>query len=498
MEMNNINTFEEALSCIAELKNRIAELTRQLDWFRRQLFGQKSEKLADLSSDTPYLPGLELENSSGKPVPAAETVREHERKKRETNGWNEIPADLPREEVIITDPKAEAAGLKQIGFEVSERLAWHEKRFFVKVIKRAKYVNPDNALDGVVTAPAPADAFGLECSRTKFDSSFVAGVVVDKIENHLPLYRQTEIMKREGLPISRCTLQHLFTRTAEMLEPLYERMKALTDSCPVIHGDETPVKLQQPGQGKCKNAYMWVKMTAVGPPVVVFHFADSRSQDVANELYKNYYGTIIRDHYAGYDRLPAEHAGCWAHVRRRFFEADQSGYAEARPFLALIRNLYSAEYQARSRAEHKESEKALFAERRFARKDSAALVHEFFELCEQRQKTEIPSSPLGKAIAYAVNQKSALEKFLHDPRINIDNNPAENVIRPIALGRKNWLFAGTEEGGKNLAILASFAATCHKNNVNFSKWLNMILTKYPETPVSQIETLLPHQQHGDD
>jgi len=505
MKTENIDTLEKALLVIAEQQRQIAEqqrqiaeLQRQNDWLKRQLFGRKSEKLMESPSDDTVLPGFELEKPSGESVPATETVHEHERKKREENGWNEIPADLPREEVIVTDPQAEAAGLKLIGYEVSEKIACRETRFFVKVIKRAKYANPENALDGVVTAPPVADPFGIEGARTKFDSTFVAGIVLDKIENHLPLYRQAEIMAREGLNINRCTLQNLFTRTAEMLKPLYECLKNQVDACPIVHGDETPVKLLQPGRGKCKTAYMWVKMSAIGPPVVIFHFADSRSQEVAKELYKDYYGTIIRDHYAGYDCLPAEHAGCWAHVRRRFFEADQAGYAGSRPFLAMIRNLYALEYHARSRAERKAVENALYSERRIVRKDSRKLVAEFFDQCEQIQATEIPTTPLGKAVAYALNQRSALEKFLHDPQINIDNNPAENVIRPIALGRKNWLFSGSEEGGMNLAILASFAATCHRNNVNFGKWLNRILLELPETPASQIVNLLPCAQHGED
>ncbi len=499
-----VNTLPQALKIIvdlqdenAKLKCQIGDLNRQLDWFNRQIFGHKSEKLVDLSSNEVFLPGLEPEKNSAKSVPT-ETVHEHNRKKRETNGWNEIPENLPCEVTTVTDPKAEADGWTLIGYEESKRIARREIRFFVKVIKRAKYANPNNPLDGIITAAMPDEPFGVEGARTKFDSTFVTGIVVDKIENHLPLYRQSEIMSREGLPINRCTLQNLFTRAAKMLNPLYEVMKKLVDESPIVHGDETPVRLQQPGQGKCKTAYIWVKMTAVGPPVVIFHFANSRSQEVAKELYKDYYGTIIRDQYVGYDVLPAEHAGCWAHVRRRFFEAEHAGYSEAKPFLILIREMYACEYHARSRAVGNESEKTLYAERRKVRKDSVKTVAEFFRLAEQIQSTEIPTSPLGKAVNYAIKQRRALELFLHDPRINIDNNPAENVIRPIALGRKNWLFAGSEEGGANLAVLASLAATCHRNNVNFRKWLNHVLIALPDTPISQVGNLLPHLCNGDD
>ena len=138
----------------------------------------------------------------------------------------------------------------------------------------------------------------------------------------------------------------------------------------------------------------------------------------------------------------------------------------------------------------------MYAERRIARKKSVLLTGNFFEQCKTAQASEIPTSPLAKAVNYALNHRPALEKFLRDPRINIDNNPAENIIRPIALGRKNWLFAGSEDGGQNFAILASFAASCKLNHINFAQWLNDVMTRLPDTPMSQLDSLLPNQWHG--
>ena len=237
-------------------------------------------------------------------------------------------------------------------------------------------------------------------------------------------------------------------------------------------------------------------MTAVGPPLAVFQFADSRSKETAEKFLQNYCGTIIRDMYSGYEDLPLEHAGCWAHVRRKFFDAEKAGYGAARPFLNLIRSLYEIERHAKERSEGKTAENALYAERRIARKKSVLLTGNFFEQCKTAQASEIPTSPLAKAVNYALNHRPALEKFLHDPRINIDNNPAENIIRPIALGRKNWLFAGSEGGGQNFAILASFAASCKLNHIGFGQWLNNIMIRLPDTPISQLDSLLPNQWHG--
>ena len=479
-------TDRKTAEIIATLTAQIDELQFQLAWFKRQLFGAKSEKLIPADADSPSLPGFAPEPQ---PEPPAEA---HERKAREKSDWNEIPADLPREEEIIDVPEAEREGMELIGYEVSERLARRDTRFFVKVIKRAKYADKTNALRGVVTAPAAGDVLDSVSGRTKFDVSFISGVVSDKIENHLPLYRQAEIMGREGLPINRSALCHLFGGTAEQLSMLYERMDALIMACDIIHADETTTKLLEPGRKKCKTAYVWGRMSGIGPPLIAFHFEKSRSKKTAKELYGDYFGTIIRDAYVGYEDLEAGFAACWAHVRRKLFDAWNAGYLEADTGLKIIRQLYRIETEAKARAEKKGTETALFQERKTARRASASLVGDFFEFCRQQRYKEIPSSPLRKAVNYALTLENELSEFLKNPKLNIDNNPMENMIRPIALGRKNWLFAGSEGGGKHLAILQSFAATCKANKVNFRTWLEDILLRLGTTPAADIDTLLPH------
>jgi len=480
----------EALEIIRQQSATIEQLTAQLAWFQRQLFGAKAEKFVALPDDAPSLPGLESEAPSEPPEP--QHIEAHERKVREKFGWDEIPENLPREEVIIDVPEDEREGMELIGYETSERLARRETRYFVIVTKRAKYADKADALRGVKTAPAPGDYFDTPSGKTKFDASFIAGLVSDKIENHLPLYRQAEMMAREGLPMQRSTLCHLFGKTADTLKILYERMDELLLQSEIIHADETPVKLLDPGNKKCKTAYFWCRMSGLGPPLITFHFAGSRSQETANEIYAGYSGTLIRDAYAGYDALDAGFAACWAHVRRKFFDAFNAGYLPADAALKIIRQLYQLEAEAKARAEKKGTEPALFNERKVVRRTSAKLVKEFFETCRRQAEKEVPSSPLGKAIHYALNLEVPLSEFLTNPKLNIDNNPAENAIRPIALGRKNWLFAGSEGGGQHLAILHSFAATCHAHNVNFSSWLEDVLAKLNSTPAAEIDSLLPH------
>lgn len=488
MEKSTITTLEEANEIIKTQASQIEKLTNQLEWFQRQIFGSKSEKLKPI--DAPMLPGFEPSEDKNAES-TSNPVKSHERKKRESNGWSEMPKDLPREEVIIDVPESERDGMEFIGYEESERYARRETSFFIKVIKRAKYANPKDATSGVVIAPAAGDFFDSVSGKTKFDTSFVAGLVADKMENHLPLYRQAEMMKREGLLINRSTLQHLFAKCAIALEVLYNRQNELINECPIIHGDESYINLLQPGQGKCKKSYIWVKMTGTGPPMASFHFANSRRYEVAQELYKDYYGTIIHDQYGAYSDLDVTHAACWAHVRRKFFEAQNRGFS-AEGYMQIIRQLYQIEQNCRANANKKGTEKALVSERKQGRILSKKLVAEFFELCKSDNSNLNPDNLLRKAINYALNCENDLSEFLRNPEVNIDNNPVENIIRPLALGRKNWLFAGSELGGKHLSILASFAVSCQKNEVNFRKYLDSVLPKLSTTSAKDIDNLLPH------
>ncbi|MFI3301515.1 MAG: IS66 family transposase [Candidatus Gastranaerophilales bacterium] len=510
MKNNNIKTIEKYDKIIAELSEKndilavqnnvivsqnneqakvIEKLTNQLEWFKRNMFGSKSEKFRPI--DNPTLPWLETMEEP-KAEPPKKQVQSHDRKTRDNNGWSNIPENLPREAVIIDVPEEERVGMKLIGYEVSERYARRETCFFVKVIKRAKYADPKDANRGVMTAKALADFSDSVSGKTKFDTSFVAGVIADKMENHLPLYRQAEMMKQEGLNINRSTLQSLFTKGAIALEILYNHLEKLVNDCPIIHGDESTIKLIEPGRGKCKTAYMWVKMSGVGPPIIIFYFKNSRSHEIAKELYKDYYGTIIHDQYEGYDKAEhATHAACWAHVRRKFFEANERGYS-SNEYMLLISQLYQIEHTARTNANKKGTATALASERKRGRILSQSIVDDFFSKCKNAYLTMLPDGLLHKAIKYALNCETDLREFLRNPDVNIDNNPVENIIRPLALGRKNWLFAGSDAGGKHLGILASFAAMCKLNNINFRKYLEYVLEKLNTTNAKDIDTLLPH------
>ena len=424
-----VTTLAEARDAIRDLAEENEKLSHELAWFRRQMFGSKTEHYIP-QDDTPSL--FPEEESPAQPEESPlTTVSEHERKVRQANALSEIPADLPREERIIDVPEEQRLGMTLIGYEESERIAYRTGLYVIH-FKRAKYADSSDALRGVVTAPAPGDVFDSVSGRTRYDVSFVAKVVADKVENAIPLERQARMFGNERLPVAPSTLEDLYKRTADALLPLYERMVDRIMQCDILHADETFIKLMVKGAKKCKQAYLWCRLTGIGPPMIAFHFSPSRSRDVAESLLGDYSGTIIRDSYAAY-----------------------------------------------------------FQERKNARRQSQKLVQDFFAQCRVLKESERPSSPVAQAISYALNIEAELKKFLKDARLNIDNNPAERLNRGIAIIRKNCLFAGSEAGGQRLAILYSFAATCKANGICFRKWLEDVLPRLTTTPAGQIDSLIP-------
>jgi transposase len=492
MIVQETKTLKDALAVIGDLTDKLLKLERENAWLKRQIFESRSEKLTPLYDGTDFLPGLEIPAEKEESSPPSEQIKAHQRKPRKKNGWDEIPDGLPVEETVIDVPESEREGMELIGYDESKRIAYRSG-LYVKLIKRAKYAAKNEAFKGVLTAPPAGDYFDSPSGKTKFDVSFTAKLVSDKIENALPLDRQCKMFAREGFPVSPSTLGHLFKNSATALNLLYERMIEIIMSNEILHVDETFMKLLIPKRGKCKTVYLWCRMTGTGPPLATFHFAHSRTKEVAKLLLENYTGTIIRDDYAAYHSLKnCRAACCWAHVQRKLKAAFEKGYPKAFDPMEMIRKLYKIESGAKEAAERKGTETALFQARKTARRESKKIISHFFDLCRSLKETEVPSSPVAEAVSYALNIENELKIFLENPKLNIDNNPAERMMKSVAVSRKNWLFTASEAGGRNLAILFSFAETCKANNVNFRLWLEDVLPRLNTTPSSQIDTLLPH------
>ena len=478
-------TLNKATTTIADLKRQIVSL-------QNMLFGRKSERLVD--NGTPLLPGLILPEPAGQPEDGAKTTVEgHDRKVAKPHqeaGWNAFPENLPREEVVIDLPEAEKQGLKLVDYDVSERLV-HRQEYFVRVIKRAKYVFPDYPGLGVAAPEPLPNVLSENSDRAHYDLSVPVHLIADKFINHLPFYRQSEDLKRQGIVISRSLMCSWMMASGRQLEPLGRRLAELVMSSPVVHADETGVRMLD--KGKCRRCYIWVRKTGAGPPLTVFHFAPNRNQETALKLMGDYLGTYVSDACAAYDLLPGTRSGCWAHARRKFFEVPTLDDPDRLEVLRLIRLMYMNERLAVDAAAQSQAETALIKARKTIRRQTRMHVEEYFRRCEKIIASgRPPSDPLVKAANYSLKQKEPLRVFLDNPHAGIDNNPAENAIRPWALGRKNWLFVGNDHGGEVAALINSLVVTCKDNGVDFEAWLLDILPRLATTPSGDIDTLLPH------
>ena len=455
------------------------------------MFGSKTKHYIP-EDDTPSLFPEEEEVPIEK---APQKVSEHERRIRQPNALSEIPSDLPRKERIIDVPEEKRQGMTLIGYEESERIAYHTGLYVIH-FKRAQY-----AIRLMRCA-----VLSQLLLREMFSIRSAVELVMMSLSSSrwLRTRRRMPSLRNAGHGCSatmdcrwlQSYLEALYKRTAEALLPLYERIIEQIMQCDILHADETFIKLMIKGTKKCKQAYLWYRLTGVGPPMIAFLFSPSLSRNVAESLPGNYSGTIIRDSYTAYEKLDCEVACCWAHVRRRFLQAVECGYTKAEVPLKMIQALYKIERGAKERAEKKGTDTALFHARKEARRQSQKLVREFFEQCRALKESERPSSPVAQAVSYALNIEEELKKFLKDARLNIDNNPAERLNRGIAIIRKNCLFAGSEAGGQRLAILYSFAATCKANGICFRTWLEEVLPRLTTTPAGLIDSLIPEAKQS--
>jgi len=483
------------------LTNTVAHLQHRIDMLEKLIHGSKSERfVVQPTMQAETLPGFEAPAAQS-PVETEKIEYERKKTKRE-GGWGMLPDSLPVVEVVIPVPEDQKIGkdgnpLKFIGYESFERLAWRSGLYKIRY-KREKYANPDDTLAGVVTAPHPGDLFDGKTGKEKFDASFIAHTIVAKTCDSLPLYRQSKALEREGIDVGRSTLSLLMANTASLLAAIYLAMRDELLLRDVIHADDSPVRLLDPGRGKCRTARIWIALSGVGPPLAVYEFTPDRKSEHPKKFFEKYSGTLVADDYSGYNCVferPDEsvlHAACWAHGRRKFHESLDSAKDDAQRILALIRSLYDIEREAKEKAAGGTEFDIYTIRRKLRKRESATIVAHLFEQMEKIADAHPPQAPIARAARYSLNLKEELSRFLHNPKLNIDNNPAENAIRVVALGKKNWLFAGSEEGGQNLAILLSLVETCKRNGINPHTYIEDVLTRVSKTPASRIAELIPH------
>lgn len=471
----------------ARLREQLTVLAHELTQLKRLIFGARSERFEP--SDAPET--LSLFGETLAEVPATvvrETItRTREKRKPVRQG---LPAHLPRE-VIVIEPDEDTQGLKKIGEEVTETLDYRPAKLVVIRRVRPKYVDPGNEAGGVVIGELPARPI----EKGIAEPGLLAHVLVEKYVDHIPLYRQVQRFKREGLVLPASTLEGWTAATASLLTPLYEAMVRRIKASPYIQADclprlvgETPIPVQDADKkGTTHRGYYWVYHAPLERSVVL-DYRRGRDRDGPASFLNGYQGALQSDGYAAYDELGRwpgiTSYGCWAHARRHFFEAKDSDAEFAEHALREIGLLYDIERRLRE-------EEALPERRGQVRQKEAIPILDRFNPWLQSHPG-LPKSPWGQAVSYALLRWDKLCRYTEDGRVEIDNNLVENAIRPIALGRKNYLFAGSHDAAQRAAVIYSLLGTCKMHEVNPQAWLNDVLSRIPTHPHKQIDELLPH------
>ena len=477
------------------MKEYIDGLKHQIHCLNRTTYGRKSERFVD--PNQALLFQSQLEELLGKVTEMDEKARAQAKKKRppppppKGHGRKKLPEDLPRMEERIGIPKEERicpecnGEMKKIGEEVTEKLC-KIQLIFVRKIVREKYAC-QKCHEGVLTAEGPEEIV----DRGMFDRSFLASIIVSKFKDHLPLYRQAEMYKRDGITLSVSTLCDQVALEADLLEPIYQRIRKEMLERPWIQADETPV-LYVFGKGrgkKTKRSYIWAFRS--GKDLIFYTWSPTRSSEVPLRILKGYKGKLQTDGYGGYDPVfwsgQVVQVNCMAHARRGFERALQSHKEYASLVLGLIRILYDVE----KKLPEGKTEEEILARERIRREKSVPVLDLLKEWLDSHKGVVLPKSPLGKAIKYMLDRWEALTEYTRDGRLEIDNNGVERKIRPYAVGRKNWLQFGSEEGGRRSAVLMTLIECCRSLGIDPQLYFWDVLDRVGKCPASRIQDLTP-------
>lgn len=486
--------LEQLINDNAQLRSENFLLKEQLEWFRRQIFGKRSEKIIPTSNEEQLsFPGLDLPENpveeQGKIIP------EHTRRKPNRNGKDKItlPDDLPVEKQVIDLQENEKICLQtgvplvKIGEETTQKLAHKPGSYYIKQIVRFKYAAPKNPDAGVMTAPLPETLL----ARCQADESLLADILVKKYADHLPLYRQSEMLARQEIYISRQILCQWTIRASLALKPLHDLMAQTILKSGNVFIDETPVNMLAPGKGKVQQAYMRVLVggQSKDPPYRVYEFYENRKHSNASDLLKGYDGVLHSDKYGAYEALANAQqftwCPCWSHIRRKFFEAETGDPQFRKWILRKIRYLFMFEKVAWARS----PEERL----RIRHEKEQPIIDELIAAVKKKliDGKILPKSKLREALGYFCGLIPHLKNYLKHPFARLDNNVAERAVRPLAIGRKNWLFVGNEDGGDAAAIAYSLIQTCRALEINPREYLEDVMRRLMGHSINQLHELLP-------
>lgn len=476
---------------IAIRDEKIIYLEEQLAWFKRQIFGKRSERVvANLNSEQLTFEGFE--NLQPKEE-EKKTVSAHIRKKPNRNGQDKIalPSDLPVKTTVLDIPEEQKVcpetgePLVRIGEEVTHKLAHEPGSYFIKEIVRPKYAFPKREETGVITAELPETLL----PKCRADESLLAEIITKKFADHLPLYRIAEILQRERIGISRKLLSQWVIRCGMALKPLYEEMLSRILQSKNIYIDESTVKLLEPKQ--CKQAYLWVVVggNEANPAYRVYEFKQNRCHDNVLDILKDYRGGLHSDKYGGYQKLAERKIitwfPCWAHIRRKFFDAGHSEFCKW--VLMKTRHLFLLERVAWARS----AEERL----KIRQEKEAPIIDELIKAIKAKLSDGkiLPKSKLREALGYFSGLIPYMKNYTQHPFARLDNNVAERAVRPLVIGRKNWLFFGSPDGGEAGAVLFSLVQTCRGLGINPREYLEDVMRRIMGHSSKKLHELLPDE-----
>lgn len=491
------DTLEELRQYCAQLlaelsaqKQLVAKLSHELALFRRSLYGRRSEQLDPAQLMLEFASWRQALNEAAPRAAPASPEAPPALRPRPGHGRTPLPPWLPRRRVEHALPEGQCAcracgaRLVKIGEETSEQLDYTPASLFVTEHVRVKYAC--QACEGqVVTSAMPAQPI----DKGRPGPGLLAQVITAKYADHLPLNRQVDIFARHGVELSRQTLCDWVAAAADLLAPVYRDFTTTVLGGKVVQTDDTTVPVQDHERTHTRDGRLWVYVGDTRPATIVYDYTPTRSRAGPIDFLGEFRGYLQADAYAGYDAVYATgrvvEVGCWAHARRYFWEAKEADALRALAALGVIQQLYRVEAEA----------KALEAGARRALREAQAqpVLERFKRWLDEQANVVLPKSPIGEAVHYARGQWTALTRYLEDGDLAIDNNASERALRRVVTGRKNWLFCGSDEGGRRAAILYSIVATCKAHVIDPWAYLRDVLERIPTHPNRRRAELLPRE-----
>ncbi len=486
--MTDAQIIQQQAAEIKLLLEQNSLLKHELDTLKRLIYGSRSERFKPVMYDPDQLSLFEEEQRS-EPVEIPKETISYERSKKKHPGRNAIPDHLPVREEII-EPDIDTTGMVKIGDEITETLEYTPASLVKHRIIRPKYVHKETSQIHIASLPE------RPLPKTIAEATLLAYILVCKYIDHLPLYRLAKMFSRDfGYIVAQSTMVDWVARVCELLMPLYEALGRSVLESSYIQVDESPIKVlaqkDENGKSPPKNifqGYMWV-YSAPEKQQVWFNYRKGRGMNGPKEVLFDYVGYVQCDGYTVYDEIAAKQdgitlLGCLVHARRYFDQSKDSDEKRSSYALSLLGQIY--------RHERELKQKASLEERQQIRTQyTMPLLNTLYQWAKQEYDKVLPKSPIAKAMSYLHRQWPKIERAAQDARFELDNNLVENKIRPLALGRKNYLFAGSHDGAVRAAMMYSFFGTCITKGINPYDWLVDTLNKIPSHPISRIHELLP-------